>query len=110
MAHRFECNGDVTTVDRLKLTGGLFLKVCTMSKGHRPGQKISKRSLKVMPPSTRCEIREDLLIAYRNSEPGTAKNLNIFKALDAHEKKHGCGAKLSCRSAEPPNYPKPSHD
>jgi hypothetical protein len=78
-----------------------------MSKGHRPGQKISKRSLKVVPPPTRCEIREDLLAAFRNSEAGTANHLNIFKALDAHEKKHGCGAKLTCWSIEPPNYPKP---
>lgn len=63
----------------------------------------------MVPPSTRCEIREELLSAYRDSEPGTPKHLNIFKALDAHEKKHGCGAKLSCWSVEPPNFPKPSH-
>jgi len=47
-------------------------------------------------PATRCEIRERLVAAYENSEAGTAKHLNIFKALHAHEKKHGCGAKLAC--------------
>jgi hypothetical protein len=64
-----------------------------MSKGHKPGQKITKRSLKVL-PSARCEIREELKAAYENSEPDTAKRLNIFRALHTHEKKHGCGPKL----------------
>jgi hypothetical protein len=65
-----------------------------MSKGHKPGEKITRRSLKVIPGPT-CEIREQLKIAYENSEPESAKRLNIFKALHAHEKKHGCGARWS---------------
>jgi hypothetical protein len=56
--------------------------------------------MKVVPPPTRCEIREGLRVAYQNAEAGTAKHLNIFKALDAHEKKHGCGAKLACWGSE----------
>jgi len=64
-----------------------------MSKGHMPGQKTTRRSMKVLPASA-CEIREQLKLAYQNSEPDMAKRLNIFKALHAHEKKHGCGARL----------------
>jgi hypothetical protein len=61
-----------------------------MNRGHKPGQI---RSLKVICRPT-CEIRERLLAAYENSEAGTAKHLNLFKALHAHEKKHGCGPRL----------------
>ncbi len=64
-----------------------------MSKGHRTGEKINRRSLKVI-PATACEIREQLKAAYEKSDPDSAKRLNIFTALDAHEKKHGCGAIL----------------
>jgi len=68
-----------------------------MSKGHRPGQKITRRSMKVLPPAFRCEIREQYVAAYENSAIGSAKRLNIFKSLDAHERKHGCGKKLACQ-------------
>lgn len=56
-----------------------------MNRGHKPGQI---RSLKVI-RGPACEIRERLLAAYWNSEEGTAKHLNLFKTLHAHEKKHG---------------------
>jgi hypothetical protein len=62
-----------------------------MSKGHKPGRKITNHH-KVLPGAS-CEIREQLKIALENSEPDTAKRLNLFKALHTHEKKHGCGAK-----------------
>jgi hypothetical protein len=65
-----------------------------MNRGHKPGQI---RSLKVRCQPA-CEIRERLLAAYRNSEEGTAKHLNFFKALHAHEKKHGCGPELPVQS------------
>ena len=65
-----------------------------MSKGHKPGRRITKRSMKVV-PAPPCEIREELAAAYKNSEHDTVKRLNIFKALHAHEKKHGCGLKFA---------------
>jgi hypothetical protein len=68
-----------------------------MSKGHKPGQRITKRSMKVIPVPA-CEIRERLKLAYKNSEEGTKKHLNLFWALHAHEKKHGCGFKLASQS------------
>jgi hypothetical protein len=64
-----------------------------MSKGHRPGERITHRGHKVLPASS-CEIREQLKAAYESSEPDTAKRLHVFAALHAHEKKHGCGAEL----------------
>lgn len=51
-------------------------------------------------PGAPCEIRDLLLTAYRNSEAGTAKHMHIFMALDAHEKKHGCGPKFAKRVNE----------
>ena len=65
-----------------------------MRKGHRPGEKTTRRSLKVL-PGRACEIRDHLLAAYRASEPGTQKHINTFTALQAHEKKHDCGPKLA---------------
>jgi hypothetical protein len=62
-----------------------------MSKRHRPGRKVTDHHT-VLPANPR-EIREQLKIAYENSEPDSAKRLNIFKSLHAHEKKHGCGAR-----------------
>jgi hypothetical protein len=62
-----------------------------MSKGHRPGRKIANHHTII--PATPCEIREQLKTAYENSELDSAERLNIFKSLQAHERKHGCGAK-----------------
>jgi hypothetical protein len=62
-----------------------------MIKGHKPGQKITDHH--EILPATPCEIREQLKMAYENSELDSAKRLNIFRSLHAHEKKHGCGAK-----------------
>ena len=70
-----------------------------MSKGHKQGNKATRRSLKVF-PGVPCEIRDQLLGDYRNSEAGTAKHLHIFAALHAHEKKHGCGPKFAKRVNE----------
>ena len=36
----------------------------------------------------------------RASEPGTAKHLRTFNAMDAHEKKHGCGPEVRQPTAE----------
>jgi hypothetical protein len=68
-----------------------------MSKGHKRGQRVTKRSLKVIPvpPS---EMRERLKLAHKNSGEGTKKHLNLFWALLAHENKHGCGLKLASQS------------
>jgi len=60
-----------------------------MSKGHKPGRKVTNHHTVATP----CEIREQLKLAYENSEPDSAKRLSIFKSLHAHEQKHGCGAK-----------------
>ncbi len=53
--------------------------------------------MKVIPVPA-CEIRERLKLAYKNSEEGTKKHLNLFWALHTHEKKHGCGFKLASQS------------
>jgi len=65
-----------------------------MSKGHKPGQRITKRSLKAVSASP-CETRDQLLAAYEKSEHGTEKHMKFFKALHAHEKKHGCGLRFA---------------
>jgi hypothetical protein len=65
-----------------------------MSKGRKQGDKATARSMKLL-PGVRCEIRDQLLADYRNSEAWSAKHLHIFRALHAHEKKHGCGRKFA---------------
>jgi hypothetical protein len=62
-----------------------------MGKGHKPGRKVTNHH-KVVPAAS-CEIRKQLKMDYENSDPDSAKRLDIFKALDAHEKKHGCAAR-----------------
>lgn len=63
-----------------------------MSKGHKPGLKITHRSGKVL-PATPCEVREKLLQQCEHAEAGP-KQTRLFSDLFAHEKKHGCGKKL----------------
>jgi len=65
-----------------------------MSKGHKPGRKITDRSSKVLHAAP-CDIRERLREAYWNSEADSAKRSNMFEQLHAHERKHGCGPKLA---------------
>ena len=65
-----------------------------VSGGHKPAQRVSKRSLKVLPGS-KCERRDALKVAYESSEVDTGKRLNLFKALHAHERKHECGLKFA---------------
>jgi len=68
-----------------------------MSKGHKSGRKATVRSLKVLPPPFQCEIREQLLGLYEQTENGPKKT-RIFRQLDAHTQKHGCGKKLLWKS------------
>ena len=70
-----------------------------MGRGHRLGDKTNKRSLKVI-PGFECEIREQLLCAYRSSEADSAERLSNFKALDAHERKHGCGPRFKSHAQQ----------
>jgi hypothetical protein len=67
------------------------------AKGHKPGQGITKRSMKVIPVPA-CEMRERLKLAYKNSEEGTKKHLNLFWRFTLTGKKHRCGFKLASRS------------
>jgi hypothetical protein len=71
-----------------------------MSNGHKSGRKTTKRSLKVLPPPFFCEMREEILESYRRAEEAAddAKRLNIFRQLDAHEQKHGCGRNFLWKS------------
>jgi len=69
-----------------------------MSKGHSLGRKATQRGSKIV-AAVPCLERERILELYRQTEEGP-KRTRIFVQLDAHERKHGCGARLVPNGSE----------
>jgi hypothetical protein len=71
-----------------------------VGNGHMSGRKTTQRGRKVLPATT-CAERERILELYKETEEGP-KRLRIFVQLDAHERKHGCGAQFVSNDFEQP--------